>query len=127
MTMFFGFNPPFIGGKSKYFTRQEDEQLVKNNILQILSTIPGERVMRPDFGVNLRNMVFEQINPVSIDILRTNILDAIRKYEPRVNILQLSIIQGENRNTLIIKLVANFKQDPQTAFEFARAIEVGNV
>lgn len=127
MTMFYGFNPPFIGGKSKYFTRQEDEQLVKNNVLQILSTIPGERVMRPDFGVNLRNMVFERINPVSIDLLRDEIITAIRKYEPRINVLQLNITSGEDRNSLIIKLYANFKQDPQTAFEFIRAIEVGNV
>jgi len=127
MTLFYGFNPPFIGGNNVVFSRQEDEQLVKNDILQLLSTIPGERVMRPDFGVNIRNMVFEQINDVTIDLLRDEIIAAISKFEPRVNLLSVSLTPGNDRNSLVIKMYCNFKQDPQTAFEFIRAIEVGNV
>jgi hypothetical protein len=52
--IWFGFNPPFIGGQQKVMSRQEDLRLIKNDLLQLLLTVPGERVHRPTFGSPIR-------------------------------------------------------------------------
>lgn len=110
--IFYGFNPPFIGGSQNYMSRQEDDRLIKNDILQLLFTIPGERVMRPDFGVNLRNYVFENAYDESFESLRTEIVSKIGIYEPRVIINSVEMNPDPDRNGLSIKIVVTLKKDP---------------
>lgn len=113
MTVFYGYNPPFIGGKQKIMSRQEDDQLIKNDILQLLLTIPGERVNRPDFGTRVRSFVFENNTPQDIIMLEEDVRSAIQNFEPRVDIefLEISTIDDDHR--LSLKLVVTIKKDPQ--------------
>ena len=84
MVQYYGFNPPIFGGHQNILSRQVDEQLIKNDILQLLLTTPGERVMRPDFGTILKSSVFDLNDRTLLNKLRDNILQAIRTFEPRV-------------------------------------------
>lgn len=111
--IFYGFNPPFLGGPQNFMSRQEDERLIKNDILQLLLTIPGERVNRPTFGVNLRNFVFEQLTDGDTISLQGEIRSKITFYEPRVDISSIDLIQDEEKNGLQIKIVLYMKKDPQ--------------
>jgi hypothetical protein len=97
---YFGFNPPFLSAvqtsantnksntdPNKYrgiLPRQSDLRLVKNDVLQLLLTIPGERVHRPSFGTSLRSTVFEPMTDRVLSDLRANILDALSNNEPRL-------------------------------------------
>lgn len=112
MATFYGFNPPFIGGPEGVLSRQEDDRLIKNDLLQLLLTVPGERVNRPDFGVNLRNFVFEDSTPQSLSILASEVKSAVLRQEPRVNILDLQIISDPDTNQIKISLAFNLKIDP---------------
>lgn len=125
MSLYFGFNPPFVGGQQKYLSRQEDERLIKNDILQLLLTIPGERVMRPDFGVNLRNVVFEQLDDITLDSLRDDIISAINLNEPRINLLSLSLIPDAENNGLTINFAFNLRADPSATLNFEQFIRTG--
>lgn len=109
---FYGFNPPFIGGQQKVMSRQEDDRLLKNDILQLLLTIPGERVMRPGFGVNLRNFVFENIDSASLSALKNEIITQLRTYETRVDLVSVDIIPNEAENSINIKIAVTLKSDP---------------
>ena len=109
---FYGFNPPFIGGQQKIMSRQEDDRLLKNDILQLLLTIPGERVMRPGYGVNLRNFVFENIDSANLSALRNEIINQIRTYETRVNIISVELVPFEDENSINIKIAVTLKSDP---------------
>jgi len=82
--LWFGFNAPFIDGGGRILPRQENERLIKNDLLQLLFTVPGERVMSPDFGVNLRNFPFEQLDEESLASIEQEIRDKIIRFEPRV-------------------------------------------
>lgn len=110
--IFYGYNPPFIGGPQNILSRQEDEKLIKNDILQLLLTVPGERVMRPDFGVNLRNFVFELATESEVIALRQDIAEKIALFETRVNIDEVSLEVDEDRNGMNIKIVVTLKKDP---------------
>ncbi len=108
---FFGYNPPFIGGSQNILSRQEDDRLIRNDILQLLLTVPGERVMRPDFGVELRSFVFEQATDADIDILRSNVTRAILENDKRVTVEEVSIERDDDRNGINIKVVVRLKKD----------------
>lgn len=123
MAKYFGMNPPFIGGQQNVLSRQEDEQLIKNDLLQLLLTVPGERVNRPNFGVRLRSFVFEQGTQPDIALLEREVSNAIRKYEPRVRIEFLQITQSEDdQHTLRVKLVVSMRDDPRRRLDIDRFI-----
>jgi phage baseplate assembly protein W len=109
---FWGYNPPFLGGPQNILSRQEDDRLIKNDILQLLLTVPGERVMRPDFGVPLRNFVFEHSIGSDLEILGADIVEALTRQEPRVTVDEVTVIPDDNRNGLQVRVVVRLKKDP---------------
>lgn len=118
----YGFNPPFIGGPEKVMSRQEDDKLIKNDVLQLLLTVPGERVHRPDWGVNLRNFVFEQLDSGDLLSLRQEILDKIARYEQRIIVISLDLIPDEENNGLTIQLVFSLVTDPRKRIDVVKFI-----
>lgn len=109
MAKWFGYNAPFIGGNQSVLSMQVDERIVKNDLLQLLMTAPGERVMRPDFGTAIRTFLFEQQSQDALDNLRSDIIQKIEKYEPRVitTDVQLSVLD----NNLNIKIYGYYNLD----------------
>ena len=65
-------------------SRQEDLRLVKNDLLQLILTSPGERVHRPNFGTEIRNSLFDPSDDSTYDLLADDILNEITNSEPRV-------------------------------------------
>lgn len=108
----FGYNPAFYGGPNNILSRQEDEQIIKNDLLQLILTVPGERVFRPDFGTPLRSAVFEPMDSITTENLRDKVIEAIQQHERRVTLVTLDIIGYEDQNALRIKLVARLRSDP---------------
>lgn len=79
--------------------------LLLQDIQILILTLPGERVFRPDFGCNLRNQIWENIDTAAINGC-SSISTAIRKYEPRVNLL--SVKSSINYNTGLVVFAISF-------------------
>ncbi len=114
---FYGYNPPFIGGSQNIMSRQEDLRLIKNDLLQLLLTIPGERVMRDDYGVNLRNIVFEQLDDQSLLLLRSDVSEAINRYEPRVFLNSLDIERDDDNSRINVFVVCRLRDNPSQVLD----------
>jgi phage baseplate assembly protein W len=121
---YYGFNPPFIGGAENILSRQEDERLIKNDILQLLMTVPGERVMRPEFGVNLRNFVFEPLTRTDLISLRSEIDQQITLQEPRVVVESVDLDRDDDNNRLNIKIIVYIKKDPKRQLTIEQFIDL---
>jgi uncharacterized protein len=67
------------------------EEDVRQAILIILETNPGERVMRPDFGAGLRAMIFEPISTTALALVQTRVQEALTLWEPRINLREVSV------------------------------------
>lgn len=63
--------------------------LVSQNFKMLLLTSPGERIMIPDYGVGLRNYVFQQSDQRTYDEIRTAITGQLRKYMPYIAVSKL--------------------------------------
>jgi len=121
----YGFNPAFYGGPNGILSRQEDQQLIKNDLLQLLLTVPGERVFRPTFGTILRSSIFEQLDSRQILAIRDSISESIRTHEPRVNVVKLNLTATDNTNELRIFLVAQIKVSPNLYITIDRLVSGG--
>lgn len=67
------------------------EDDVRQSILIIVQTAPGERQMRPDFGCGIHRMVFTSIDTATIHAVRASVLDALTKYEARIEVLNVDV------------------------------------
>lgn len=111
MAKYWGFNAPFLGGNQKVLSRQVDDKLIRNDILQLLLTAPGERVMRPDFGSEVRNHLFGQMDETSKSTLISSIRNAMEKYEGRVQVTDINVEYDNVNNRTDIKVYGFFRLD----------------
>ena len=75
----------------------------QQNLKNILLTSPGERVMDPDFGVGLRNYLFENQSNSLLGRLESAITDQVATYMPFVSIKHL-VLDDSKSNLLQISL-----------------------
>jgi len=59
---------------------------IEDSIKIILGTAKGERVMRPEFGCDIHEHVFDSINETMITLVTTAVEEALIKWEPRIDI-----------------------------------------
>jgi len=62
------------------------EEDIRQSILIILGTNPGERVMRPDFGAGLNAFQFEPISFTTMQRVKQRVQEALIDWEPRIDV-----------------------------------------
>ena len=62
---------------------------VLTSLINILSTNRGERVMLPEFGANLRGMLFENMGESFSQLLANQIKTQIERWDPRIDIISM--------------------------------------
>jgi phage baseplate assembly protein W len=73
---------------------------IKSDLLILLLTNPGERVMLPDFGTPLRELVFEPNDDALQEKAREMIIKSIRTWEPRITVDQISVSNSIDPDSL---------------------------
>jgi hypothetical protein len=66
-----------------------EEASVRQAILLLLSTIPGERVMRPEFGCALERLIFSPNDDTTAGLALHYLRQALDRWEPRIDIVRL--------------------------------------
>jgi len=120
MALWFGYNPPFLSSNN-VLPLQQDERLIKNDLIQLLLTNPGERVMKPTIGSPIPGMQFENLISGDIASAQANIADSIRTFEPRVTIADIWIKQDPDQNLVTITIFGTANLNPSEQFK----IEIG--
>ena len=94
-----GFSLPFNGPAvfNPIFTTREQ---TKSNLINYLLTNLGERVFNPNFGANLRALVFENILDRTTDELKERIQNDITLYFPQVTIAEIQFNNQPDDNTI---------------------------
>jgi phage baseplate assembly protein W len=90
--------PVAVDPASGRIAMSDFEQDIKESIRIILATAPGERLMRPDFGCGIHDLVFSTISRATIGVFESRVRDSITKWEPRVEIVRLDISARDAAN-----------------------------
>lgn len=67
------------------------EEDIRQSILIILETAPGERVMRPNFGCGIHELVFAAMDSTTLQRIRSVVEEALRRCEARVDVLGVNV------------------------------------
>lgn len=90
--VFIGLKLPMGYSDSGYFKQTKTTlQQAKYNIINLIKTIPGERLGQPSFGSNLHNILFEPMNDDFSDLLEDAIRTSISNWLPYINIKEIEI------------------------------------
>lgn len=87
----------FSGGINPIMMVEEEED-IRQSLQIILSTRLGERIMRSDFGTNLYNMVYHNMDLTARTQLRAAIEKAVLYWEPRITLNNVSFDTSEERS-----------------------------
>jgi len=83
----------------------EEDAAIRQSVLLLLSTRPGERVMRPDYGCAIHSLAFSPNDDTTAALAIHYVRRALLRWEPRIEIRSLDAIQHPNApNTLQILL-----------------------
>jgi phage baseplate assembly protein W len=67
------------------------EEDIRQSIMIILETAPGERVMRPNFGCGIHELVFAAMDSTTLQRVRSVVEEALRRCEARIDVLAVNV------------------------------------
>lgn len=65
---------------------------IEGSIRTIVSTAPGERAMRPQFGCRIWDQLFAPMNESTFGLMAQAVRDAIGQWEPRIRLEDVSVV-----------------------------------
>jgi Bacteriophage baseplate protein W len=71
-----------------------DDEAIRQSIMLLISTRPGERVMRPEYGCDLSRLVFSPNDDTTAGLAIHFVRQAVERWEPRVEVLRVDAARG---------------------------------
>lgn len=65
---------------------------IRNSIVNMFLTSPGEKILNPEFGIDLRDYLFEAVSDGIATIIQNQVLNNITIFEPRIIVNQVDVI-----------------------------------
>lgn len=84
-----GWKYPVNVDENKQIAMSQYEEDIKEAIWIILGTAKGERVMRPDFGCGIHDLVFAPINTATVTLVEDSVREALTLWEPRIELIKV--------------------------------------
>lgn len=86
-----GLSFPIRQERGESFQTADYEESVRQSVFLILSTAKGERLMRPDFGCGIYDLVFELKTATTEARIVQEVQDALLRFEPRIDVLGVRV------------------------------------
>jgi phage baseplate assembly protein W len=96
-----GVSLPFNGPAAFNSTYSTYDQ-IKSNLVNLLLTNKGERVMNPEFGADLKTVLFNGIVDDTLDEIKNLISTNVNVFVPQVTITNVQTIKDEDHNTISV-------------------------
>lgn len=104
-------------------------QAVLNSIHNIFTWTPGERILNPEFGNNLKKYLYEGINEFTAESITAEIRRCINEYEPRAHIVSINNVSNINdteNNTIQIDIVFTIPSLSREQFVYSYTYKYNN-
>lgn len=95
----FALNP-----RSRDVAKRIDDAAIKGALRNLIHTRHYERPFAPELGCQIHNLLFENADPLTLLVAERTIRDTIQKFEPRVDLLNVSV-NSTDANDLTISIV----------------------
>ena len=78
--------------------------MVRQNFKMLILTMPGERVMHPEFGVGLHQYMFQNASATLVQTIKDRILDKTKKFLPVIVINNIDVRLNPDQNSLQLRI-----------------------
>jgi phage baseplate assembly protein W len=93
--------PLSISERGDFALNQEIKEMVKQNFKNLLLTVPGERIMIPDFGVGISRFLFEQKGTGVLESISASINYQVSRYMPFLDITNITLEDSQDTEELV--------------------------
>ena len=83
-----------------YSMNKTYKDMIKQNVKMLLLTAPGERIMEPNFGIGVRNFLFENNTKSLQGEIESEIMRQLQLYMPFVEVVEINFHDYETNDTL---------------------------
>ena len=90
----------YDGQDGPYRLNKTINDVVKQNFKNLILTSPGERIMLPDFGAGIRQMLFESYTAETFRKVQGRIMEQVSRYMPFLEIENISFQTSETNISL---------------------------
>lgn len=88
----------------KDLQRSEDLGAVKNSLYTLFTTMPGQKILNPIYGLNLMQYLFVPVSTTQAHIIGEAIFSGVNKFEPRVRIRNINVDANIEENQYSISM-----------------------
>jgi len=108
---------PFQRGPSGFPALADPKRVAFYKISSLLLTAKGERVMNPDYGVEIHNYVFDNLTPITAAKISSAVVAAIQTWIPEVTVLRVvpTLQQNNDKTQSTIILEISYRVANQAA------------
>ncbi|MFI0218844.1 GPW/gp25 family protein [Streptomyces lydicus] len=85
---------------------------IRQSIMIILGTRPGERIMRPDYGCELHSLAFAPNTPATANLARHYVKYALARWEPRIEVTEVDVGNDLRTAALTIGVTYRIRGNP---------------
>lgn len=104
---------PVSRGNGGYFNQGLDIMTqAKSNLINLVLTKKGERVMQPEFGCDIHRLVFENITDDLTANVRGYIISAAKTWLPYIEIVDVGVTKDDDRNEVFVSIVFSLVTNP---------------
>jgi phage baseplate assembly protein W len=100
MFRFLGAPYPIVPTPKGYLPTISGTETIKSDLLQLLLTYPGERIMLPSFGTPLKDLIYEPNDIILQERARDMVIEAINTWEPRIAVREIEVNSGIDDGSL---------------------------
>lgn len=81
-----------------------DEAAIKNSLINLFNTLPGQNLLNPEYGLNLLQFIFLPASQTVANLIGQTILKQVGIYEPRVNVKSINVDVNQDEQIYTIDL-----------------------
>ena len=102
-----GVSLPFNGPSGPFNKTYSTKDQIKSNLINLVLTNKGERVFNPEFGADIKRVLFEGITEEITPLLQRLIIDSASIFVPEVVISEILVTQNPDNNSLSVNIKYN--------------------
>tara|TARA_R110002110_G_scaffold16764_8_gene72163 strand:- start:897 stop:1373 length:477 start_codon:yes stop_codon:yes gene_type:complete len=110
--------PTFVDIEASY-----DEAAIKNSLSNLFTTMPGQKLLNPEYGLNLAQFLFIPASQTMAQMIGNRLLEGIQEYEPRVSVVNINVSVDEEAAEYEIDLSLKIPKLSNTPISFTGILQ----
>ena len=87
------------------FKMDYDENAIKNSLVNLFNTLPGQNLLIPEYSLNLLKFLFEPVTEFTGKLIAQEIMEKLTTFEPRVQIEKINVVGRKDEQEYVIDLI----------------------